>query len=377
MKACFFGTYDKEYTRNRIFFKGLKKNNVEVIECNFPYPQVEGEVKGKIGFILYFSKLFFRQMNSYIKLFFAFFSKCRNCDVILVAYPWDWDMVVGKIISILTGKPIVFDIFVSKYNTFVLDRKVFPEKSFMTKMCIFMDRLSCNLSDKVLTETETQKKAFIELIGINESKLKAVYVGAESSLFYPRPEPKTDKFKVLFYGTHIPLQGVKFIVKAIKLLEKEKDIHFKVIGKGQTYDEVMQIASELKLKRTDFVDWVPYESLPKEVARADLCLGQFGETFKGNIVVCNKVFQAMAMEKPVINGEYSATKEFFKHKENIFLCKTSSEKAIAESILLLKKDKKLRNKIALNGSKLFKERFSEEAIGKELKGVLQEVINKR
>jgi len=34
MTICYFGIYDPNYSRNRILIKGLRQNNIEVIECN-------------------------------------------------------------------------------------------------------------------------------------------------------------------------------------------------------------------------------------------------------------------------------------------------------------------------------------------------------
>ena len=34
MRVCYFGIYKSTYTRNAIQMKGLRQNDVEVIECN-------------------------------------------------------------------------------------------------------------------------------------------------------------------------------------------------------------------------------------------------------------------------------------------------------------------------------------------------------
>ena len=34
LKICFFGTYDKSFTSNRIVLEGLSMNGVEVLEIN-------------------------------------------------------------------------------------------------------------------------------------------------------------------------------------------------------------------------------------------------------------------------------------------------------------------------------------------------------
>ena len=34
MRICYFGTYDRDYSRNRIIVEGLRRTGVEVVECH-------------------------------------------------------------------------------------------------------------------------------------------------------------------------------------------------------------------------------------------------------------------------------------------------------------------------------------------------------
>ncbi len=374
MKVCLFGTYDPLYARNRVLRKAMQKQGIETVECNSPLPAFEGKVEDKLSHINFLLKTSWEKLKTYSYLTLRFWRNGRDCDAIFVLFPWEWDVPLARVFSFFTRQPVAFDVFVSKYNTFVLDSRIFPEKSFQARWQKFKDTFSCSLADTVLIQTEAQKKVFIELLGVERKKLKTVYLGAEDDLFFPRPEPKNKSFNVLFFGSFVPLQGAHHIIRAIKLLENEKDIRFRLIGTGQTYRECMKLAEDLGIKRTTFAGWVDYEFIPREIAKADLCLGQFGESFKGSLFIGHKVFQAMAMQKPIINGDYAAAKEHLKHRENIFLCKTADEKALADAILLLKKNPALRKKIAFNAFKTFNERFSTEHIGKELKNVFSQLL---
>jgi glycosyltransferase involved in cell wall biosynthesis len=171
------------------------------------------------------------------------------------------------------------------------------------------------------------------------------------------------------------LQGIPYIIKAAKLLESYPDIYFKVIGSGQLSKEIRELSKNLQLKNISFIEWVKYEELPEHIANTDVCLGIFGDTEKAKRGIPIKAFEALAVGKPLITGDSPAAKEVFLDKENAILCKIANAEALATSILLLKRDIKLRKKIAEAGKKLYRDKLSIDYIGKVMKVALTETIN--
>src|SRR5258705_8813 len=75
--------------------------------------------------------------------------------------------------------------------------------------------------------------------------------------------------------------------------------HFELIGRGPTNKESVACAEALKMENVSFVDMVPPPELPRRVAQAAICLGVFGPRAKTDYVIPNKVFQCMALGRPV------------------------------------------------------------------------------
>ena len=170
-------------------------------------------------------------------------------------------------------------------------------------------------------------------------------------------------------GSFIPLQGIEHIIKTAKLLENE-NIEFDFIGSGQTFKKIQKLSNKLRIKNVNFLGWKSQGEIPYFISNADICLGIFGTTDKAKRVIPNKVYETIAMKKPLITGDTPAVRRFFRNKENCILCEISNPKAIAQAILELKNNPMLREKIAENGYKLFKENFSIEKIGEKMKEVL-------
>lgn len=347
MRVLYFGIYDPDYSRNRILIKGLRQNGVEVLEC---YDHSKNILK-------------------YIKLFLKYFRFKNKFDLMIVGFPGQEVMFLAKLI---TMKPIIFDVFTSHYGGHVLDRGKYGKKSLRAKWYKWLDRRSVKLSDVSLLDTEAHIGFFVKELGLPKEKFRRIFVGTDSGVFYPREVKKeTDKFLVHFHGHFIPLQGTRYIIEAAKILENE-DIAFNIIGKGQDYRESRNLADRLELKNVNFIDNVPYDKLPEYISGADICLGIFGNTPKTDIVIPNKIYEAIACAKPVVTADTPAVRELFKDGEDMLLCKKANPEDLAGKILMFKNNPELMRRIGQVGYELFKERLTEKHLGAELKTIIYE-----
>ena len=348
MKVCYYGAYDAEYARNIVILNSLKKTGVEIIECNDR------------------SHILKRTFRLLYKAIFLDF------DAILVGYPGHLDVFSARILSILRRKPLIFDAFISVYNA---EREYgnIKQRTVKAKYCYWLDKWSCKLAYKVLLDTDQHIDYFCRKFGLDKEKFKRIFIGADETLFFPRKiKKKEDIFLVLYYGRTTPLHGLDFIIKAAKMLEKQKDIKFLLIG-GNIHFRLLRKKYKNRVN-IKFIDEILPKEVPEYIARADICLGIFGCTEKAEIVIPNKAYEALAMKKPLLTGDSAAARSVLTNEKDAILCEMASSKAIAESILLLKTDEKLRKKIAENGYKLFKERFTSAMIGKEVKKTLLELM---
>ncbi len=353
MKICYFGMYAARYSRNRVIIKGLRQNSVEVIECNDR------------------SHLFFG--GRYFKLLKKFFSLSgHHADIIFVGFPGQTDVPLAWFLGKLFHKKVVFDAFFSLYVSQVFDRKHVTEKSLMAKVYFFVDWLSCVLSDKIILDTNTHIDYFVQTFRIPKKKFARVFVGTDSDIFIPQKLAGHTGFVAGWHGSFLPLQGVPVILKAAKLL-KNKKITFRLLGNGLKLAECLQMARDYKLDNVEFFKEVPYEKLPDFIANTDVYLGgHFADSLKSKLVIPNKVYESMAMQKPVIVGDCEAARELFTDKVDCLLIKQGNPKELAKAILNLKKDQVLRDKISLGGYNLVAKRLSPIQVTKSLVSLLKD-----
>jgi len=347
MTICYFGIYNKNYSRNKILISGLRKNGVKVIECNSRRPS----------------------LLKYFDLIFQYWKIRKQFNLIVVGFPGQTIVLLAKLIS---RKKIIFDAFLSVYDSYVFDRKTTPPKSLKAKYYWFLDWLSCKLADKVLLDTNEHIKYFSETFGLKREKFSCIFIGADDAIFYPR-EIKKDivQFLIHFHGTYIPLQGIKYIIEAANIL-RGKSIVFHLIGSGQEYKDIKKKIVSLKLQNmVKLIDFIPIKEVSRYIAKSDICLGIFGDTNKAKRVIPNKLYECIAMKKPVITADTIAIREIFKDGEELALCSIANAKSLANKILELKNNIELRKKLANKGYNLYKEKFCPKVLGLELKNILK------
>jgi glycosyltransferase involved in cell wall biosynthesis len=351
LKVCYFGAYDPEYPRNRVIRQGLAANGVEVVACNVPQS--------------------LRTWQRVPCLVCRFLKIGRRCDVILVAEFGQSLALVAWLLSRLYRKLLVFDAFTSLYDTAVNDRAKIAAGSPYARYYHTLDSLSMGLADVVLVDTEQNRQYYAREFSVALDKIHVVYVGIDETQFFPRSLDKDgERFLIQFYGSYIPLHGIEYIISAAKLLTRESGLEFELIGRGQTFEEMQALVCHLGVNNLRFVEPVPYMSLPEAIARADLSLGIFGNTDKARRVIPNKVFQTLAMGKPVLTGDSLAIREVFVPGKHLCTCRMADSEALAEAICLLVENSALRNAVAREGYEFVRERFSPRVLGAVVKEVI-------
>ncbi len=242
----------------------------------------------------------------------------------------------------LSETPVIFDPLISKYLT----KKDYGQ-SWKAPLKFYLDKIPFKKSDILIADTEAHKNYYCKTFKIAKEKVILVPIGVDSEVFFPIEKKVESKFCVGFYGNFNPLQAVDKIVNAAKILEQDLNITFKIVGGGFDFQKVQALVSKLQLSNMTFIGKVPYATLNKEINSFDICLGVFGDSQKTDVVVPNKIFHYAACKKAIISKDNQAMKEFFQHGHDMLLINNSA-KEIADSILQLKSDAQLRNKLANN-----------------------------
>jgi len=287
-----------------------------------------------------------------------------------------YGQLLATALSMVQHKPLLLDAYVSTYDTLCEDRGRFRPGSLPGRLAFWLDRRSCQVASRILTDTWSDAEYFQRTFSLSADKFDAVYVGCDESLFYPRGASSSARAgcEIFYYGSFLPLHGTDVILQAAAALRRRPDIRFTIGGDGMGFDDARRNASELALDNVTFAGWIPVERLPDFIARATICLGgHFSNVPKAARVVSTKTFQFVAMGKPTIVGDNAATRELFQPGEHVLAVPMGDPAALAQAIEQLADNSAMRERIAAGGLALYRERLSQDLIAAQLATIVSKM----
>jgi glycosyltransferase involved in cell wall biosynthesis len=347
------GHHDPEYSRNRLMAKALTRAGGLVVDLSDPrrYPARTAR--------------FVRALRK------------DPPDLVLVGFPGHSDVLAARLATLPRRVPVVLDALVSLYETAVEDRARVSVDSLAARRYILEDRAACALADLVLLDTEAHIAYFREQVGARSARFAQVWVGSDDEIMRPQPRSESERLRVLFYGTYIPLHGAEHIVRAAAELERTGDpVDLVMIGDGQTHGEVRRLAARLGVRSVRFTDRrLAYDDLPALIGGNDVCLGVFGTTAKAARVIPNKVFDGLAMARTIVTADTPAAREALTDGVDCRLCPPGDPAALAEILRELHQSRETTSVLASKGHELFRAEFSLDALSRRIAPVIRELVD--
>ena len=157
--------------------------------------------------------------------------------------------------------------------------------------------------------------------------------------------PKKNGDTVLYVGSLRPVKGVKYLIKAMKLVvDRNPNTKLIIVGDGVERENLIEIAKDLQLeKNVIFKGKIPNEEIPKYMLSADVfVLPSLSEGFP------NVILEAMASGLPVVCSNVGGLKEIIKDGENGLFAKSKNVDELGDKIITILNDDELRKKMANN-----------------------------
>ncbi len=335
MRLAYFSTDHLHRPRNEVIFQGLKQNGHEVTTFNF---NVWKNVKDK-AFVHSFSHMLLIALRyclayPYILARYVF---SKRHDVVVVPYMGFIDVLILWPFAKLRGEAIVWDAFISIYNTVVEDRKMIGPRHPLSYLIHCVELLATRAADLIVLDTQAHAHYFQTRYGLDEDKVISVLIGTKARFFEgvttPSRKPPAEPLTVLFFGTFIPLHGLETIYRAAALTPAS-EVRWVVIGKGQEEKRIQDLFGNQDLPQLERIEWIEHEELIEWIdSKADISLGIFGDTDKAGRVIPNKAYEIIARRRPFITRDSEAARELLSPEmDGVWLVPPADPQALKDAV---------------------------------------------
>jgi glycosyltransferase involved in cell wall biosynthesis len=144
------------------------------------------------------------------------------------------------------------------------------------------------------------------------------------------------------------------------------------MGNGFLEKEIRSLINKLHPKNlTPIYEFLSFDELRSKMLASHVSLGQLENHERLERTIPHKCYESIAMGLPYLTARTVPVAEILKNGESVLFVNPADPQDLAEKILYLKNNPDLAKKIGENGRKIYQERFTPKALGKEILSILQ------
>lgn len=186
-------------------------------------------------------------------------------------------------------------------------------RSVMLRALAWLANFAYRKADHVLCVTDSFRAAILEE-GIPAEKVSVIKNGADLEFFSPDRsvgpeaaripglENTLGKFVVSYVGTHGMAHGLDSVLQAAELLRDLPDVLILLVGDGAERDHLVKQRDIMRLDNVVMLEQQPKTRMPAVWGVTDVSLVVLKDQPLFRTVIPSKIFESMAMRKPVILG---------------------------------------------------------------------------
>lgn len=173
------------------------------------------------------------------------------------------------------------------------------------------------LRERVIKMGSNPNTTYIERAGIDLNRFNSEINGNKIRKEYGFNE---DDIVLLFVGVLYNFSGLKEVANEFSKIKNEyPNIKFLIVGDGDAFNDLKEIQKEMNLENQIIITGrQPYDKIPEFIAASDICLLPAHKTEIMVDIVPIKMYEYMAMEKPVIATSLPGVMMEFGNNNGVF-----------------------------------------------------------
>ncbi len=185
------------------------------------------------------------------------------------------------------------------------------------------------------------------------------------------------RFVCSYIGTIGMAHGLDVVLDAAAQLREEgrRVVLFLMVGDGARRKELQEAANERGLSESVvFTGRQPRELMPTVLAASDACLVHLRATELFSTVIPSKIFETMAMERPIIMGVEGEAREIVQQAGAGIAMEPESAESLVAAIEQLAGDDEARRAMGKSGRAFVSEEFSRDRQASRYLDLLVEIV---
>ncbi len=305
-----------------------------------------------------------------------------KCDIVISTSPQFFNGLAGFFVSRLKSAPWLLEI-----------RDLWPESilavgaitnTTLIRSLRWLESFAYRKCNHIVPVTDAFRRHMLDM-GIAADKITVIKNGASLD-FYDDTNSDgglrtqlglQDKFIAAYFGTHGMAHHLETVLEAAAELQDNEHVVFLLVGDGAERVRLEQQLASMKLDNVMMLGQQPKEKMPALWAMSDASLVLLRRTDLFKTVIPSKIFEAMAMAKPIILGVEGESKEIVETAGAGIAIPPEDAKALASAVSTLAEDAGACESYGRNGKSYVHEYFDRKVLAKRYEGLLAEVAKSR
>lgn len=349
--------------RNKLFHRE-NRNGIQVIRLWTYVTANEGFLKRTLNYLSY--------MVAAV-LVAPFLSRC---DVVLTTSPQFFNGLAGYLVSRLKRAPWILEIRDLWPESIVAVGAITnrPVIRFLEALELFAYRHAHH----IVAVTDAFK-SHIHMKGILPEKVTVIKNGVDFTLYKPGTSRTPlaheigleGKFVASYFGTHGMAHHLETILEAAQTLSEWKDIMFLLVGDGADRRRLVAMRDEMKLSNVVMLDQQPKDKMPEFWSLSSVSLVLLKKSALFKTVIPSKIFESMAMERPVILGVEGESAELVVSAGGGICIEPESSSELASQVLNLSRDPAMCQVLGASGRRYVLKHFDRQVLARRFADVME------
>jgi len=350
----------------------------------FAREQIDGIDVVRVRTYLSANEGFLSRIVNYLSYFLSvtcFSPLVRGVDVVVSTSPQFFCGLAGYPVSRLKRAPWVLEI-----------RDLWPESiiavgamtnRFLIGLLEGIESFMYRRASRIVSVTDSFT-THIRQRDIPAGKISVIKNGADLARFVAGPRNNRfreemgvgERFIASYVGTHGMAHGLVTVLESAELLRHRDDIIFLLVGDGAERESLLRERDQRGLANVLMLDQQPKERMPGIVAASDACLVHLKRNNLFKTVIPSKIFEAMAMERPILLGVEGETQRIIEEGKCGLCFEPENPAQLAAAVIRLADEPALGAQLGLNGREFVQRSFNRETLALRFLDMLQRTVTK-